>query len=67
MSNSQETEDKTVKLVVFLSDDERTQFKVACARNKTSMSQKAKELILDWMKAEENEAKSSPKKSRGAA
>ena len=66
MSNSQETEEKTVKLVVFLSDDERTQFKVACARNKTSMSQKAKELILDWMKAEENEAKS-PKKSKGAA
>jgi len=48
---------------VFLSDDERTQFKVACARNKISMSQKAKELILDWMKPEENDAKS-PKNLR---
>lgn len=64
MSNSQQIEEKTVKLVVFLSDDERTQFKVACARNKTSMSQKARELILDWMKAEENEF---PSPKKGAA
>ena len=55
MSNSGETEDKTVKLVVFLTDDERTEFKVACARNKISMSQKARELILEWTKTEENE------------
>lgn len=55
MSNSGETEDKAVKLVVFLTDDERTGFKVACARNKISMSQKARELILEWMKTEENE------------
>lgn len=66
MSNSQEIEEKTVKLVVFLSDEERTQFKVACARNKTSMSQKAKELILEWMKAGENES-TSPKTSKGVA
>ncbi|MBD2683496.1 MAG: hypothetical protein KME32_33125 [Mojavia pulchra JT2-VF2] len=53
MGNSEETGDKTVKLVVFLSDDERTQFKIACARNKTSMSQQARELILNWIKSEE--------------
>ena len=66
MTKSEETEEKTVKLVVFLSDDERTQFKVACARNKTSMSQKAKKLILDWVKTGENESPSL-KKNRGVA
>lgn len=58
MSNTGESEEKTVKLVVFLSDDERTQFKIACARKKTSMSQKARELILDWINAEEKESHS---------
>jgi hypothetical protein len=65
VSGSQEAEDKTVKLVVFLTDEERTQFKISCARNKTSMSQKARELILEWI-AQENEAPS-PKKDKGAA
>ncbi|PAX51992.1 plasmid partition protein ParG [Brunnivagina elsteri] len=58
MSNFKEAEEKTVKLVVFLTDDERTQFKVACARSKTSMSQKAKELILSWIETEDNESSS---------
>ena len=58
MSNFKETEEKTVKLVVFLTDDERTQFKIACARSKTSMSQKAKELILSWVEAENSESSS---------
>ncbi|MFB2975331.1 plasmid partition protein ParG [Microseira sp. BLCC-F43] len=58
------TEDKTVKLVVFLSDSERTRFKVACAKNKTSMSQQAHQLILDWLKnQEEAENPSSNKKA----
>ncbi|MEO1377718.1 MAG: plasmid partition protein ParG [Cyanobacteria bacterium J06635_10] len=56
MSNLKNTEDKTVKLVVFLSDDERTQFKIACARSKTSMSQKAKELIVAWVESEEEQS-----------
>jgi hypothetical protein len=46
---SESSEDKTVKLVVFLSDDERTEFKIACAKQKISMSQQAKELIIDWV------------------
>jgi len=53
--------DKTVKLVVFLTDDERTEFKVACARNRTSMSQKAKDLILKWIEDEENDTSSGKK------
>ncbi|NJR19984.1 MAG: hypothetical protein HC785_32900 [Calothrix sp. CSU_2_0] len=61
MSNFKETEEKTVKLVVFLTDDERTQFKIACARSKTSMSQKAKELILSWVEAENSESSSGKK------
>lgn len=66
MSNLGESEDKTVKLVVFLTDDERTQFKVACARSKTSMSQKARELIVDWIETEESST-AKTKKNRGAA
>jgi len=45
---NKEPEDKTVKLVVFLSDDERTQFKIACAKEKISMSQQARELVINW-------------------
>jgi hypothetical protein len=56
VSNLKESEEKTVKLVVFLTDDERTLFKVACARSKTSMSQKAKELILSWIEGEDSES-----------
>jgi plasmid stability protein len=66
VSNLGEFEDKTVKLVVFLTDDERTQFKVACARGKTSMSQKARELIIEWVKTEESST-AKTKKDRGAA
>ena len=53
-----EEEDKTVKLVVFLQDSERVRFKVACAKNKTSMSQKAHDLILEWLITQENEPSS---------
>ena len=48
--------DKTVSFRVFLNDDERTQFKVACAKEKTTMSQKAKELIKLWLESEESQA-----------
>ncbi|MDZ8237559.1 MAG: plasmid partition protein ParG [Nostoc sp. ChiQUE01a] len=61
MSNS---EDKTVKLVVFLSDSERTRFKIACAKNRTTMSQKARQLVLEWLETEENESTSPPKKEK---
>lgn len=55
-----EPEEKTVKLVVFLSEEERTRFKVACAQNRITMSQQARGLILEWLDAEEN--KPSPSK-----
>jgi hypothetical protein len=40
---------KTVSFRVFLDDSERTQFKVACAEEKTTMSQKSRELISQWL------------------
>jgi hypothetical protein len=43
-------EEKTVKIVLFLNEDERQQFKVACVEEKTTMSQKGKELINAWLK-----------------
>ncbi|ADI63342.1 plasmid partition protein ParG [Trichormus azollae] len=52
MTQSQE-EDKTVKLVVFLNDEERTQFKVICAQQKTSMSQQARQLIVNWTNSQQ--------------
>jgi len=46
-------EDRTVKIVVFLNESERIRFKVACAEEKTTMSQKSKELINAWLKERE--------------
>jgi len=43
-------QDKTVSFRVFLPDSERTAFKVECAQEKTTMSQKARELIQNWLK-----------------
>ncbi|WP_264196712.1 plasmid partition protein ParG [Microseira wollei] len=53
-----------MKLVVFLSDSERTRFKVACAKTKTSMSQQAHQLILDWLKNQEEAENPSSKEKR---
>jgi len=53
---TKEPEDKTVKLVVFLSDDERTQFKIACAKEKISMSQQARELVIKWVERQNPKA-----------
>ncbi|MBE9003085.1 hypothetical protein IQ274_34175 [Nostoc sp. LEGE 12447] len=47
-------EDKTVNFRVFLPEAERTRFKIACAKHRTTMSQKALELIRAWLDAEEN-------------
>jgi len=43
------SEDKTVSFRVFLDDSERTLFKVACVEEKTTMSQKTRELISEWL------------------
>jgi hypothetical protein len=43
------SEDKVVGLRVLLTEGERTEFKIECAKERTTMSQKAKELITDWM------------------
>ena len=42
-------ETRTIKIVVFLNEDERMQFKIACAKNQTNMSTQARELILNWI------------------
>lgn len=46
---SETIDDKTVSFRVFLSDEERTRFKVECAKDKTTMSQRARELIRQWL------------------
>ena len=49
------SEDKTVSFRVFLPDSERTKFKVACAKDKTTMSQKSRELINNWLESQKTE------------
>lgn len=58
-------EEKTVNFRVFLSESERTSFKIACAKNRTTMSQQALELIRQWLKTQENETPSLDKKGEG--
>ncbi|WP_256374820.1 plasmid partition protein ParG [Allocoleopsis franciscana] len=58
-------EEKTVNFRVFLSESERTRFKVACAQNRTTMSQQAVELIHEWLKTQESETPSPDKKGKG--
>jgi hypothetical protein len=57
-------EDKAVNFRIFLSESDRTRFKVACAKNRISMSQQAVELILEWLDTQENEAPSPKKKGK---
>lgn len=44
------TEDKTVKLAVFLPESTRLDFKVEVTRQGTTMSAKCLELIEEWLK-----------------
>jgi hypothetical protein len=48
-----DTEDKLVNFKVFLDVSERIRFKVACTEERTTMSQKAKELITHWLEERE--------------
>jgi hypothetical protein len=58
-------EEKSVNFRVFLSETDRTRFKVACAKNRTTMSQKAVELICEWLETQENETPSPSSKGKG--
>ncbi|HEY9822507.1 MAG TPA: plasmid partition protein ParG [Candidatus Sericytochromatia bacterium] len=57
--------EKSVNFRIFLSETDRTRFKVACAKNRTTMSQQAVQLILEWLEIQENETPSPSKKSKG--
>ena len=43
------------RIVVLVTEDEHTRFKVACARvkPKTSMSEQARDLLLRWLRKQE--------------
>lgn len=56
-------EEKAVNFRVFLTEVDRTRFKVACAKNRTTMSQKAVELIRQWLETQEDE--SAPPSQKG--
>jgi hypothetical protein len=42
-------EEENVSIRVFMSEELRTEFKVACARNKISMSQQVVKLVQEWV------------------
>jgi len=48
-SMEENTESKLVSFKVFLEESDRIRFKIACAEERTTMSQKSKELILGWI------------------
>lgn len=56
--------EKMVNFRVFLSEEDRTRFKVACAKNRTTMSQQAVQLIREWVETQENETSLPKKKSK---
>jgi hypothetical protein len=56
--------EKSVNFRVFLTESDRTRFKVACAKNRTTMSQQAVELIRDWLEIQENDPSSPGKKAQ---
>lgn len=48
-------EEKTVSFRVFLPEETRIRFKIATAKDKSTMSAKALELIEEWLKSVEGE------------
>ncbi|BAY11036.1 hypothetical protein [Calothrix sp. NIES-2098] len=42
-----------VSFKVFLTEEERTRFKIACAQERSNMSEKAREFILKWLETRE--------------
>jgi hypothetical protein len=57
--------EKAVNFRVFLTELDRTRFKVACAKNRTTMSQKAVELIRQWLDTQENQPVQPSTKDKG--
>lgn len=57
-------DERTVNFRVFLPESERTRFKVACAKHRTTMSQQALELIREWLREQESETPS-PEEGKG--
>ena len=49
----EESEDKLVRLSVYVSEDKRAKFKAACAIKKVSMNQVISDFLDEWL--EENE------------
>nr|WP_226590408.1 plasmid partition protein ParG [Microseira wollei] len=54
------SEEKQVKMSVYLPEDVRARFKAACAMRKVSMNQVITDFIQEWL--EENETPSPAKK-----
>jgi len=50
---TQDIVNKLVNFKVFLEESERIRFKIACTEERTTMSQKAKELIDTWLEQRE--------------
>jgi hypothetical protein len=50
----EESEDKLVRLSVYVSEDKRARFKAACAIKKVSMNQVISDFLDEWLEEHEN-------------
>ncbi len=50
----EDSEDKPVRLSVYVSEDKRARFKAACAIKKVSMNQIISEFLDEWLEQNEN-------------
>lgn len=57
--------DKPVGFRVFLDDEERTEYKVACIKLGTNMSDQAITLIREWLHSQKNASSSDKGKGAG--
>jgi hypothetical protein len=60
------TEEKPVRVSIYLSEDVRARFKSACALHKKSMNEVLVEFIEEYL-AENEQSSPKPKNSKGAA
>ncbi len=61
----EDSEDKLVRLSVYVSEDKRARFKAACAIKKVSMNQVISDFLDEWLEQNEKTSASSTSKGKG--
>jgi hypothetical protein len=61
----EDSEDKLVRLSVYVSEDKRARFKAACAIKKVSMNQVISDFLDEWLEQNEKTSASNTSKGKG--